>query len=125
MRVYHAQAADSLGAMPLRAVRRDIKTQLNDVSVERLEVLLLVCQELLANAIAHDTENTWSVLVNRTDEWLEVIVANRGSWREAPSDPGRGNGLRLVLAFTDELLIQKTKSDIRVTARLHADEHEH
>ncbi|GIJ45769.1 hypothetical protein Val02_26550 [Virgisporangium aliadipatigenens] len=86
-----------LGGMPLSSTDRD--------------AWLLVCSETVTNAIEHgylgDGRGVVSVLARRVADALELIVRDRGTWREPVANPGRGRGLDLVKRLMDRVEIER------------------
>jgi anti-sigma regulatory factor (Ser/Thr protein kinase) len=97
----------------LAQLRHDLREWLLQagLSRERADDLVLAVDEACANAVEHayDGDTTGEVLVEVVrGPGQEVIasVQDGGRWRDAPSDPKRGRGLRIIEAVVDELDIQ-------------------
>jgi len=86
-----------LGGLPLSSTDRD--------------AWLLVCSETVTNAIEHGYRGNGTGVVNilarRVADALELIVRDRGTWREPVADPARGRGLDLVRRLMDRVEIDR------------------
>jgi serine/threonine-protein kinase RsbW len=86
-----------LGGLPMSSTDRD--------------AWLLVCSETVTNAIEHgyrgDGTGVVNVLARRVADTLELIVRDRGTWREPVADPARGRGLDLVRRLMDRVEIER------------------
>ena len=89
---------------------------------EELEDIVLAVHEAAMNVVEHaygpeDAELT--VVASRGDDGIEVVVADRGSWRE-PRDPHRGRGHAIMSAVMDEVTIDTGPrgSTVRLRRRL-------
>lgn len=108
----------------LAAVRHDMRTFLleQELPSDRIDDLLLLAGEALANAVEHayhgrSTGPVHVRLEHRRDH-VRLIVVDHGGWRipQAPGQRGRGVGIMRVLA--DELLIDTRSDGTTVFARL-------
>ena len=99
----------------LKSVRDDLRTWLVAAGVPALdqEALVLACSEAVANSIEHayasDGVGVVHVGAAFSDEpagrSLELIVHDRGIWREPDPFSDRGRGLPLIRTVTDDVTI--------------------
>jgi anti-sigma regulatory factor (Ser/Thr protein kinase) len=99
-------------AASLRSARERIRTWLDDLGADddvSADVVVAV-NEACANAIEHPVgrRRPWIDLLARHDAGRVVItVADSGRWRHAARADDRGRGFRLMLAFMDEVAVER------------------
>ena len=84
--------------------------------------VLLAATEAVSNVVDHAYRDKLAgpvaVSLRRTDSELLMTVADQGSWRVPPADPGtRGHGLRLIRAVAHDVDIDAHAGGTTVTAR--------
>jgi PAS domain S-box-containing protein len=96
----------------LARLRRDLREWLLQagLSSSRADDLVLAVDEACANAVEHaydgDEGEVVVEVVRSPDQEVVVSVQDGGRWRDTPSSPNRGRGLRIIEAVVDELDIQ-------------------
>jgi len=89
------------------------------IQEEDLFGMTLAASEAAGNAIEHaygPHEATFTVLCERDDEEVRVIVRDEGSWRE--SHPyGRGRGIGIMRALVDSAEVERGERGTTVTLR--------
>ena len=79
-----------------------------NVDESEIEPIILATNEAVANAIEHGRRGQHRVGVEvwTSPSSLTVEVRDRGTWREEPSSPERGHGLKLIRACMDTITIE-------------------
>jgi serine phosphatase RsbU (regulator of sigma subunit) len=103
------------------SMRRRLTGWLDDVGVDApvQREIVLVCNELCANAIEHaiaPSSETVEVKASKNGDSVEIQVRDFGRWRKPTPREGRGFGLKLVAALADDVDIASTDSGTRVRA---------
>lgn len=108
----------------LATVRHDMRTFMRGrgLPAERIDDMLLVAGEALANAVEHAyfarAVGTVEVRLEHRPDQLRLVVADHGGWR-IPQAPGqRGRGVSIMRALADELVIEQRPDGTTVFARM-------
>jgi PAS domain S-box-containing protein len=108
----------------LARLRRDLREWLLQagLSSKRATDLVLAVDEACANAVEHayerDQPGEVIVEVSRSpDHEVVASVQDGGTWRDTPSEPNRGRGLRIIQAVVDELDIQTSATGTTLRLR--------
>jgi serine/threonine-protein kinase RsbW len=119
-----AVAADRFSAIlePDPAELAELRSRLGgwlrrgDLDEAEIEPIILATNEAVANAIEHGRRGQHHVGVEawRGPSSLTVEVHDRGTWRDEPSAPDRGHGLRLIRACMDTITIEPTNEGTTV-----------
>jgi len=121
--VLHLRVPGQPGALaPLRAALRRWLGQIGASDVEAFE-LLTACGEACTNAIRHANgplRSDFEVHASVEEGNIEIIVRDRGRWRERRGDVG-GRGLPIIEAYVDELDIRPSPSGTEVRMRRRLD----
>lgn len=84
--------------------------------------VLLAAGEAVSNAVEHGyagkAPGPVRVDVRRSEDLLEITVADEGAWREEASDPDRGRGFTLMHAVMDEVDVTRGAAGTAVHLRL-------
>lgn len=110
----------------LGVVRAEMRAWLrdNDVAPARVDDMLLIAGEALANAVEHAYHGRSvggvEVRIERRCDDLRLVVVDRGGWR-VPNAPGqRGRGVGIMQALADELIVESREGGTTLFARLRA-----
>jgi anti-sigma regulatory factor (Ser/Thr protein kinase) len=102
---------DVFGDEPsLRAFRGTLRRWLAaaDAAPEELQDVTMAANEAIQNAIEHGhalTRRAVEVVLDRTDDAIEVTVHDHGTWRP-PRESQRGRGLPLMRALMDTVTVE-------------------
>jgi serine phosphatase RsbU (regulator of sigma subunit) len=121
----HLQVPSQPGVLaPLRATMRRWLAQAGASDLEAYE-LLTACGEACTNAIRHASgplRSDFEVDAAVVDGAVEIVVRDRGSWRQPRGDVG-GRGLPIIEAYVDELDVRPgaAGTEVRMRRRLTLD----
>lgn len=79
----------------------------------------MAVNEACQNTIEHAyglTPEPFDVALSALDDGVEIVVRDRGRWRDGDS-PDRGRGLELMRALMDDVEVEHKQTGTRVTLR--------
>jgi PAS domain S-box-containing protein len=93
-------------------------------SDEREADIVLVVNEACSNSVEHAYRGSEPgrvrVEADVDDDVVRVCIADSGSWKTPPADPGtRGRGLPLIRAISDEVALEGTDEGTTITMTFH------
>jgi serine/threonine-protein kinase RsbW len=102
--------------------RSEVRQCLRSRGLEAVVVddAVLAVGEALSNAIEHSgafDSAPVDVTVQLGDDWLSIVVADRGVWRDPPSRPDGGRGLGIMRALMDDVRVEAGPEGTRVHLR--------
>jgi anti-sigma regulatory factor (Ser/Thr protein kinase) len=120
----HFELDAGTGGRGLAGARGEVRQCLRSRGLEAAVVddAVLAVGEALSNAIEHSgpfDSASVDVTVRLGDDWLSIVVADHGVWRDRPSRPDGGRGLGIMRAVMDDVRVEAGPEGTRVHLRKH------
>lgn len=115
---WEARFTHAFGAAPTEVtkMRRALALWLEhtDLDAGQRNDVLLVANEAAANAAEHaygfDGLGVVHVQAELRDRRMELLVRDKGRWRQPPAESDRGRGLKIIRALADDVVISPSGS---------------